>query len=111
MLDYKHAIIKAAQLLSPPVNGRNAKAQILKVVKKRLWIGGVEGTPLFLPHAPPNFIKCKKECSSLICHFIKNRAYIPIYGLRSSLGLKIAIRMLRGRTTGQFRTGKRKIMQ
>jgi hypothetical protein len=42
MLDCRHAIIKAAQLLSPPINGRNAKAQILKGVKKRLWIGGVE---------------------------------------------------------------------
>jgi hypothetical protein len=96
MLDYKHAIIKAAQLLSPPVNGRNAKAQILKGVKKRLWIGGVEGTPLFLSYVPSNFIKCKKGCSSLICHFIKNRACIPIYGLRSSLGLKISSQDVEG---------------
>ena len=87
ILDWFHVGKKCREELSLALKGREVRNRHLKQIVRLLWYGLVPEAVEYLRNIPPGDIKSRASLERLAGYFERNRAWIPCYALRASLGL------------------------
>ena len=90
ILDWYHLIKKCEMQLSLGLKNKDIRNQILKRVTAYLWVGKIDHAVKELRAVDEKDIKSPESINRLIGYFERNRSYIPCYGLRRELGLRIS---------------------
>ena len=88
ILDWYHLQKKCKELLSMALKGKDIRNAVLEKLLPLLWHGLVDEAINYLNSLPESQIKNEKELNHLTGYLEKNRPMIPVYAVRSELGLR-----------------------
>jgi hypothetical protein len=90
LLDWYHLDGKCKMQLSMALKGRQIRNDVLSQLMPFLWYGMVDKAIEYLSNLSQDLIKNRDELDRLINYIERNRPYIPCYGIRKKLGLRIS---------------------
>ncbi|MEW6620685.1 MAG: hypothetical protein AB1422_15340 [bacterium] len=90
ILDWYHLVKKCEMQLSLGLKNKGIRNEILRKVRGYLWVGKIDHAVKVLGAVEEKDIKSQVAIDCLISYFERNRSYIPCYGLRKRLGLRIS---------------------
>jgi len=88
VLDWYHLLKKCQLQLSLACDGRDHRNAVLKELLPLLWQGQLDKAITFIQTLSAQHIKNAEALTKLVGYLERNRAHIPCYAVRKSLGLR-----------------------